>query len=116
MGMDMANRFFHPIAKRRSVAGRKYRIRKDERFIAERDGWEISEYRNWSKEDWISIKVFDVRPGGDRRSRVFQIGYNRAFDRMSRNACWQKLLDYEPDVANWIHVEVRKDCRIDIGD
>lgn len=110
----MEKKFFHPIVKRRQVGGRQYRIRLDENFISEKDGWEISEYRNWSNGDWISIKVFDVRPEGSRRSRIYQIGYNRAFNRMSRNSCWQKLLDLEPDVSDWIQNEVRKYCQIDM--
>jgi len=95
---------------RRTVESRTYRFRDDERMVAsmaadgEEGGWEIWEYAGWSRDQWVSLKVFDARAGVERtaKRRVYQVGYSMAQRRMARNVQIAALDDLYPDVGQWV--------------
>ena len=97
----------------RRIGSRVYKVRPDERLIGERDGWELSELEDWSKDGWISLRVLDTRSDrgearGAPRMRVYQIGYNTAQGRIARNIYWWKLSEHWPDIASWVLETIRE--------
>lgn len=100
----------------RAIGDRSYRFRKAERLVERmsgEDGWELWEYADWSKDGWISLKVFDARQGAKRtpKRRVYQVGYSTAQGRMARNAQLAALDELYPDVSQW----VRETAKIKFG-
>jgi len=98
----------------REIGGRRYSVREDERLIASRpDGWELCELTQWSKDQWISMKLLDTADGEraealtplagrNKRMRVYQLGFNAAGGRMASNVFWSKLCLNYPDIAQWV--------------
>ena len=107
----------------RSIGGREYSIREDERLIASRpDGWELSELRGWSSEQWVSMRLLDTADGAraeaptaaagrEKRMRVYQLGFNATNGRMASNVFWSKLCLNYPDVAQWVLMTLEKALR-----
>lgn len=104
----------------RSIGGRRYSVRGDERLIASRtDGWELSELGEWSSEQWVSMRLLDtadgaragaptVAAGREKRMRVYQLGFNAVTGRMASNVFWSKLCLNYPDVAQWVLMTMEK--------
>lgn len=104
----------------RVIGGREYSIREDETLIASRpDGWELSELKAWSSDQWVSMRLLDTedgeRPeaptpsaGRAKRMRVYQLGFNAVNGRMASNVFWSKLCLNYPDVAQWVLMTVER--------
>ena len=84
----------------RVVGGRKYVVRADERLLARRGRWELSEYTSWSEGDWVSLKLFDAHK--QVRRRIYQIGFNTRQGRAARNRHWAALVENYPLAAEWL--------------
>jgi len=93
-----------PIKGYRYVGKKKYRVRVDELFLAHNGLWELSEFRDWRKGDWVSLKLFDARK--QSRKRIYQLGYNVKLGRVARNRSMGVLADREPAIAAWVGEEL----------
>lgn len=71
--------------------------RDDDKPIAKLKRWLLVEVEDWSKDNWISLKLVYL---GQARKNVYYLGWKT--DRMARNRD-KAILDVErPEIAEWI--------------
>jgi len=99
MGMR-AKRTHHGVAEVRTIGDREYVVREDERFLAKKGRWELSEFLNWRSEAWVSVKLFDTH--SQARKRVYQLGYSLKNKRLAVNMHSCGLRDRYPEIADWV--------------
>lgn len=103
MGVDMgmrAKRTSHGVAEVRTIGDREYVVRADERLLAKKGRWELSEFMNWRSEAWVSLKLFDTH--SQARKRIYQLGYSLKNQRMAVNVHSCGLRDRYPEVVDWV--------------
>jgi len=96
----------HGVADVRTIGDREYVVRADERPLAKKGRWELSEFTNWRGAAWVSLKLFDTH--GQARKRVYQIGYSLECRRLAMNVNSCALRDRYPEIFDWVLETMRE--------